>query len=1120
MKFLRCSVLFGLIMTMLQCSTPPEKIVPLFSILSPSESGIDFTNPLPESTYMNGLFYEYYYNGSGVAVGDFDNDGLADIYFVSTFGRNKLYINQNNGKFKDVTAFANAGGKAAFQTGVTTVDINNDGWLDIYVCASGRISDPNGRKNELYIHQGLDENGYPHFKESAKKFNLDLPLFSTQAAFFDYDRDGDLDMFLINHGIDAVGESEVKAFKEQEAELTGEKLYRNDGGQFKEVTKELGIISNRLSFGLGVAIGDLNNDGWPDIYVGHDYFGKDHCYINDKGIKFNDRIDQVMRHTPNFSMGNDIADFNNDGWLDIISVDMMSEDNYGKKTSMSAMNPATFHNLVALGQHYQYMVNAIQMNNGVNHSGLPHFSEVAQLLGASNTDWSWSPLFFDMDNDGHKDLFISNGIKRDFRNNDFLEYTKKLRREHEEGTTVDQAAYVKKVMSKIPARYKPNYFFKNNGSLHFSNMGKKWSEQRATCSNGAAYADFDNDGDLDLVLNNTDSISCIQWNNSMEINKNRYIAIKFKGNIKNIMGIGARVTLHCGTEIQSQEHYLTRGFQSSVAPGLHFGLGTSERIDRLEVAWPDGKKQVLEKVKTNRILTLHHRDAKPEPDAVPDPGTTIFKDITLESGLSHKHTENDFDDFERESLLPHKMSRAGPALAVGDVNNDGLDDFFIGGAMGYPGSLYLQKGDNTFEEVQTAFFKKESFYEDAAAKFFDADNDGDLDLYISSGGNERNEVDSKYYKDRLYENKNGLFRHRAGALPDIRVSSSCIKPFDYDADGDLDLFVGGRQVPGRYPLPANSYILRNDSNAENGLLFTDVTPVVAPGLEKLGMVTDAVWVDIDNDGLTDLVISGEWMPVTVFKNKGGFFEDATKEAGLSQDIGWWFTITAADLDGDGDTDLTGGNLGLNYKYRASKEAPFEIYATDFDDSGNLDIVLSYHDKGTPYPLRGRECSSNQMPFIKEKFATYDAFGRATLHEVYGEKKLKNATHYAATNFANCYFENNGTGHFKVKILPMAAQISSINTILVDDFDKDGKKDLLMAGNLYGSEVETPRNDASYGSYLKGGSTGNFIPLPFEQSGLLLQGEVRQMLPLKMATGEKAVLIAINDGKLTLLQRNF
>jgi hypothetical protein len=1107
---------FILITTLLSCQQPKEqaaeKTGDLFTILGPEKTGVAFRNDLQETLYMNGLFYEYFYNGAGVAVGDFNNDQLPDIYFVSNLKANELYLNRGDLQFQEVGQAAGVAGKAGFPTGVTTVDINGDGLLDIYICASGKFRDPERRRNELYINQGPDTNGLPRFTEQAADYGLDLEELSTQAAFFDYDRDGDLDMFLLNHDVDIYGDDKLEEYLNTPGPLSGERLYRNDDGQFINVTRQAGIIDNRLSYGLGLAVGDVNNDQWPDIYVGHDFSGEDHLYLNNGDGTFTEQVKESMRHISNFSMGNDLADINNDGRLDIMAVDMVSEDNYGIKTSMSGMNPNRFFHHVELGLHHQYMFNTLQLNNGVTSDGDgPYFSEIAHLAGVSNTDWSWAPLFFDMDLDGDKDMFIGNGIKRDFRNNDFVNYHKQVRAELAQQKEIDREAYINDVMARMPERKKTNYFFRNNGDLTFSKLNGSWIEP-LTCSNGAAYADFDNDGDLDMVVNNMDDYAFIYRNNSRERKAGAYLAISLQGTEKNRLGIGARVIIDDGERIQTLEHQPSRGFQSSVAPGLHAGLGDTRKINRIEIIWPDGNIQVLTGVKANQQLVVRYEDSDSGSGSGKQPESPLFQ---VSKTIDYRHRENTFDDFDRESLLPHRMSRFGPALATGDVNGDGREDVFIGGALSYPGALYLQDADGQFLQTQQDLFAQDRSFEDTGAALFDADGDGDLDLYVVSGGNER-PPGSNEYQDRFYENVDGTLQRRASALPAITISGSCVQPFDYDGDGDLDLFVGGRQTPGRYPYPTSSLLLRNDSE-ENTLSFDDVTSTVAPALTDIGMVTDAIWTNITGEGGSELILSGEWMPLTILQYRDGRFENITEELGLEEETGWWFSVTAADFDRDGDIDLVGGNLGLNYKYKASPAEPFEIYANDFDESGNIDIVLGYYNQGDLYPLRGRECSSNQMPFIKEKFPTYDAYGKATLEEVYEPEKLAQSIHYQAHNFGTTYFENLGNGAFTKKVLDNYAQFSSTNVIIVQDFNGDRHLDLLLAGNLYSSEVETARNDAGYGVYLEGNGRGEFtVKRPFE-SGLFLHGDIKAGALIQLANGERGIIFAANNDAVQLVK---
>ncbi|MBJ6366999.1 VCBS repeat-containing protein [Snuella sedimenti] len=1080
----------------------------LFTVLGFEDTGINFNNKLNETTSMNSFYYEYFYNGAGVAVADFNNDGLQDIYFTSNLRSNRLYLNQGGLKFKNVSIKANAQGNKGFATGVAIVDINNDGLKDIYILKSGRFETDEPLRNELLINKGVDENKIPIFEENAKAYNLDLPHHSTQASFFDYDRDGDLDMFLINHNIDVYEMLETKTVMKGQSEKIGEKLYRNDNGTFVNVTKEAGIISNNLGFGLGVAIGDVNNDGWPDVYIGNDYYEKDHLYLNNQDGTFTEASKTAFGHISTFSMGNDIADINNDGFLDIISLDMMADDNYGQKASMSGMNVAGFSLIEELGLHRQYMYNALQVNNGtIPDTNIPVFSDIAQLANISSTDWSWAPLLMDMNNDGLRDIFISNGIKRDFRNNDFLIYLEKKYQEGIKKEEVNLKDHVEDLLSKLPERKKRNHFYLNGNNLMFH---KQHFDQPLSSSNGAAYADFDNDGDLDIIVNNTDDFAHLYRNNQKE---NNFLKVNLRGTKNNIDAIGARIEIIAGGQSYMAENYYTRGYQSSMASAIHFGIGKAKKIESLKVIWPDGKSQKLSDININKEITISY--APNINNSIEDTDKKfIFQNITAKN-TPIKHQENIFNDFNRESLLPHKMSEEGPALAVGDVNSDGLDDFYIGGAKGFPGALYVQNTNGGFANSNSILFQKEKGYEDVDAEFFDVDSDGDLDLYVVSGSNEFKE-NSKYYSDRIYLNTNGEFTKVVAPFKNSNaISGSVVRPYDYDLDGDLDLFIGGRQVPGKYPYPATSVILRNDSKDGN-IQFVDIR---AEALYEIGMVTDAHWADIDGDKIKDLIVVGEWMSIRILKYINGTFSDITETAGLNNDIGWWFGVEIADFDNDGDIDIIAGNLGLNSKYKASEKEPFEIFAKDFDQTGSIDIVLGYHQEGELYPLRGRECSSNQMPFIKKKFPTYHDFASAKLVDVYGEEKIQSALHYKATSFATSYFENKGNGTFIKKQLPNQVQTTAITNIISEDIDEDGNLDLVLLGNMYGFEVETPRQDAGYGLYMKGGGKGNFNPIAPFDSGLYVFGNVSDAKFIKMIGGKKTIIIAKNNEAVQFVQIN-
>jgi hypothetical protein len=1086
-----------------------EDFQEIFTVLAPEKTGIFFLNELKESTSMNGLLYEYYYNGGGVAVADFNNDGLIDIYYVNSIKSNALYLNQGKMRFREVTSQANADGGYGFGTGVTVVDINNDGLMDLYYSKSGKISDPNKRRNVLLVNKGIDENGIPKFENQAEKYGLDSPDFTTQASFFDYDKDGDLDMFIINHGIGAYDENDLKNLLSRKSKHRGNRLYQNTNGRYVDVSDTANIINNMIGYGLGVSIGDLNNDGWPDIYVGNDFSEKDFLYINNKNGTFKESSQVALKHMSNFSMGNDIADINNDGYLDIMAVDMMAEDNFSQKTSMSGMEPKKFYANEKLGLHSQYMYNTLQLNRGVNNeTNTPMFSEIGQLSGISSSDWSWAPLFLDMNNDGHKDLFISNGIKGDFRNNDFVNYRKAKQEEVIKNKSIQANTYISDMLSKMPSRQKENYFYVNNGDLTFKKAAIK---QNPTNSNGAAYADFDNDGDLDIVVNNSDGLSYIYKNNATG---NNFIKLKLIGTKENRDALGARVLVYSKSSTQTIENYFTRGFQSAMADALHFGINQDQIIDSIKVVWNDNTTQLLKDIKPNQTLTISHDDTVD--GVLPNKRNQeyLFTDITAQAGVDFEHQENDFNDFEKETLLPHRMSQLGPALAVADVNGDGLEDFYIGGAKGYSGVLYLQTADGKFSKNKSAFISDKN-QEDVGAVFFDADNDGDQDLYVISGGTEES-PNSTYYLDRFYENTgSSIFLKNDKALPKITASGLRVAPADFDNDGDLDLFIGGRVVPGFYGRPTKSYLLENISS-DGKISFKDVTEAVVPEMLTHHLITAVTWADLNNDSSPDLVIANEWGSIEVFINESGTFKNMTDTYGLSKHIGWWSSLAVDDIDGDGDLDIIAGNLGLNYKYKASFDTPFYMYVNDFDENNTDDIVLGYSQDNEIYPVRGRGCTSGQMPFVKDKFTNYSDFGASNIEDIYGDK-LKESVSYEATYFASAILKNEGNT-FKFEAFENAAQVSSVNKILIDDFNEDATKDILLLGNLYGSEVETPRNDASYGSLLLGFGTNKYKLLANNQANLWASGDVKDAAFITIGNA-KAILIARNNGKLSLIKIN-
>ncbi|WP_422359022.1 VCBS repeat-containing protein [Reichenbachiella sp.] len=1062
---------------------------PLFEEISALTSGVNFKNEVPESASMNSFVYEYYYNGGGVATGDLNGDGWEDIFFTSNLGPNAIYLNTGDFQFVDISKKAGIEGKQGWTTGVSMVDINADEKLDIYVCYSGPFENDSLRTNELFINQGNDQSGNPIFMEQAYEFGLASSSFSTQAAYLDYDLDGDLDLFLLNHNPSRITENELVEGRDKLSEV-GDQFFENQDGTFVEKTKESGIYSNAISYGLGVGVGDLNKDGWPDIYISNDYEEMDYFYINQKNKTFKEAVKFATRHVSNFSMGNDIADYDNNGALDVLVLDMVSEDNYGIKTSMPSMNPELFNKRVQQDFHYQYMYNTLQRNSTfVDDEGIPKFTDAARQAGFTNTGWSWAPLLADFDNDGWKDVFITNGIKRDFRNNDFNIYLKKIMSSNP--SYLDNPKNMVGVMNKIPQKPLKNYFYRNNGDLSFEKVSDVWCPSLSkSLSNGAAYADLDNDGDLELVINNMDGKASIYQNNST----NNYIKLKLKGRAQNPEGIGVKIWVYQDQKIQYYEHYRVRGFQSSVSDGVVAGMGKGDRIDSIRVVWPNGFSNLLTDVKSNQTIILNEGNATQKPNK-PQDQPKIF---TAEQIVEIHHYENNFNDYSKQVLLPHKLSQLGPALSVGDINNDGLEDLFIGQANGYKSSLYLQTAKGKFVQSQQ-FDDRDNEAIDAV--FFDFDGDEDLDLYVVNGGNEFEEKD-KRYADKFYINTKGEFRDASELLPDIYESGSVVKVQDFDQDGLLDVFVGTRHNPGDYPSPASSHLFKNTGGG-----FVDVTHEFAIGLNDLGLVTDMEWADVNQDGIKDMIIVGEWMVPSIFTFDNGRFSRFSNST-LDSLRGWYNSVNAVDIDQDGDLDYLLGNLGNNYKYQASVSEPFEIYYADFDGNESNDIVLGYYNFGELYPVRGRQCSSQQVPELKKEFTNYHSFGSSSLAEIYELGNKSNVLNYKATNFSSGVLLTTKAG-FEFMPFPNVAQLSSVNDFLIEDWDKDGHIDLLLAGNLYQSEIETPRNDASYGLLLKGDGLGGFLTMDADVSGFFVEGEVRKLSKV-IVNHQQFVISATNE----------
>ncbi|RXG23916.1 VCBS repeat protein [Leeuwenhoekiella polynyae] len=1093
---------------------------PLFLERSIADTGVDFENTLVETPDYNVLTYEYFYNGAGVGVGDLNGDGLADVYLSGNQVENKLFLNKGDFKFQDITQKSGIQEKKCWKTGVSIVDVNGDGLLDIYLSYSGNApgesattpvrKDYKGRSNQLFINTGNSPEGIPVFEEKAQEYGLSgIGTFSTQAYFLDYDLDGDLDMFLLNHANKFYNTLfNVGVLRKKRHPYYGNKLFKNNNNFFEEVSEEAGIIGSGVNFGLSAAISDLNQDGYPDVYVTNDYEEQDFLYLNNGDGTFKEITKTVFGHLSNFGMGSDIADINNDGLQDIFVADMWPEDNYRQKALKGPDQYNRYQRLIDSGYHYQYMRNTLQLNRGLSpKDSILRFSEVGQLFGVSNTDWSWAPLLADYDNDGRKDLFITNGFLRDFSNLDFLNYT--VNNEVQKAQDNQQAVDLPKLISEMPATKIANYAYQNTGSLKFKDVTKEWGLSQKTVSNAAAYADFDNDGDLDLIINNLNQ-PVLLYENTAQNQKNNFIKIKLEGTTKNTLALGAKVyvNLENGTSI-FQEAYYGRGYQSSVEPIMTIGLGEAERIKNLQVIWPSKTVTELDNLDVNQTLTLSEKNAKNSLIFKLIPQDQLLTDITQDSQLNFKHTENNYVDFNTESLIPYQLSRMGGKASVADVNADGNDDVYLEGARGQTGILYLGTDTGTLEENninQPWTSVLDSSQEDTASLFFDADGDQDLDLYIVSGGNEKVNGDA-YYQDRLYINDGkGSFRKAENSLPDMKFSGGVVTASDFDKDGDLDIFVGGRLNGNSYPLIPRSTILLNDGNAKFLALRNF-------DLEKVGMVTDAVWEDINADSWPDLVLVGEWMPITIFINTNGILTNQTQAYGLADSNGWWLTIKPHDIDNDGDTDFLLGNLGANIPFTASPTEPMRYYIQDIDNNGRIDPILTHYINGVSYPVPGRDELLGQVPRLKKHYKTYESYAATSTDDLLKTAAIKPRFTYQINELKSSYLENTGDGKFKLNVMPEELQVSAIQDFVIADFDADGQNEILAAGNLFPFRVNIGRLDASFGTIFTYDS-GKILTEGFTNK-TWLDGDVRYLAVMNFNSGEKRLLVTRNDDFATM-----
>ncbi len=1096
-----------LIYCLFGCRNDPET---LFETIPSSKTGIDFNNTINANDFFNILTFEYIYNGGGVGIGDFNNDNLPDIFFSGNVVKNKLYLNKGNFKFQDVSETAGIEAEEKWCTGVSVVDINADGWQDIYVCAS--VYNEGKRGNLLFINQGLDETGVPVFVESAEEYGIADEGFSIQGVFFDYDNDSDLDLYVLTNQVETISPNKYRVKMNNGSSPSNDRIYKNNGdGTFSNATREANLYYE--GYGLGISVQDFNQDGWKDLYITNDYMTNDVLLINNQDGSFSNRVRDYLKHQNHSAMGHDVADINNDGLPDIFALDMVPEDVQHMK---STMLPTKYNDYVMnqnFGYEHQYIRNVLQLNNGADIHGNHTFSEIGLYAGIFATYWSWAPLFADLDNDGLKDLFISNGFPKDVTDMDFgaIRYQRNM------------SFNKKQLLETIPETKVPNFLYRNLDGISFEKKTEEWGLGEPSFSNGAAFVDLDNDGDLDIVTNNINSEAFVYRNNLIELGNQpaSYLRIKLKGPEANPAGIGSRITVwHKGSK-QFLEFSPYRGYTSSVEPFIHFGLGNHDSADSIVVIWPDNTKKVIGETASNQVINIEYKsNGRPVNFKRSEPAL-FFKEVSDSLQVQFKHSDIVFIDFNIQLTIPHQFSQYGPSISVGDINGDDKLDFFLGGSLGIGGTFFIQDNGIFSERYFETDHKKNQ--EDLGTLLFDADNDGDLDLYIVSGSYEQ-PLSEKGYSDRIYENDGkGNFTRLEEALPPFLVSGSCVKAADYDQDGDLDLFIGGRLEPGNYPMPVSSYILENISEKGN-IAFRDATSKLCPELNEFGLVMDALWTDFNNDHKTDLIVVGEWMPVTFFENRGNKFVNITNNTGIAQFTGWWKSITGNDFDNDGDIDYVVGNLGENAMYKASLNEPVIAYADDYDNNGKSDIIIGRYfadqnnDKDL-YPVHAPDDLLKQVPVFKDRFPTYADYGKTTFEKVFNESERLNSYRINTTTLSTSYIENLGNGRFDLKRLPDPVQFAPVYGIIAHDIDEDGLTDIIMTGNDFGNNPYWGRYDAFNGLVLKNTGENGWETLNYPKSGFFVPGDGKSLARLPLSAQETLFLASQNQDSLKVFKIN-